>query len=165
VLMYASNESLRRRLQMARWTVAVPQNVAVLEQQLSIRHEIATLLGYPTWAEYHAQPRMAGTAKAVVDFIDRVFTAAGPAAAREYGELLARKQQDVPGAMALNWWDRAYYGELVRRARYGFDSQSLRPYFSYERVQAGVMNVAGALFDVSFRPAPGVPTWHPSVRV
>jgi thimet oligopeptidase len=165
VLMYASNESLRRRLQMERWTVAVPQNVTVLEQQLSIRHEIATVLGYPTWAEYHAQPRMAGTAKAVADFIDRVFTAAGPAAAREYGELLARKRQDVPDATRLNWWDRAYYGELVRRTRYGFDSQSLRPYFSYGRVQAGVMNVAGVLFEVSFRPAPGVPTWHPDVRV
>jgi thimet oligopeptidase len=165
VLMYASNEGLRRRLQMERWSVAVPDNLKALDRQLAIRHEIATLLGYPSWAEYHEQPRMAGTAKAVAEFIDRVFAAATPAAAREYRELLARKQQDVPGASTLNWWDRTYYGELVRRARYDFDSQRLRPYFAYDRVKAGVMNVAGVLFDVSFRPAATVPTWHPSVEV
>jgi len=161
---YARNAGLRKRHMIERLNVAAPENVKVLERILAIRHEIATLLGYPTWAEYHARPRMAGDAKTVAEFIDKVFAASTPAATREYAELLARKKQDVPDATALESWDRTYYSELVRRARYSFDSQSVRPYFSYERVRAGVMDVSSRLFGVTFRPAPSLPTWHPSVE-
>jgi thimet oligopeptidase len=161
---YARNAVLRKRHMMERWNVAAAENVKVLERLLAIRHEIATLLGYPTWAEYHARSRMAGDAKTVTDFIDKVFAASSPAATREYAELLARKKQDVPDATSLESWDRTYYAELVRRARYSFDSQSVRPYFPYERVRAGVMDVSSRLFGVSFRPAPSLPTWHPSVE-
>lgn len=161
---YARNSALRKRHLIERFNVAAPGNVKVLERLLAIRYEIATLLGYPTWAEYHARPRMAGEAKAVADFIDKVFAASSPAATREYAELLARKKQDVPDATSLESWDRTYYAELVRRARYSFDSQSVRPYFPYERVRAGVMDVSSRLFGVTFRPAPGLPTWHPSVE-
>ena len=161
---YARNASLRKRHLIERFNVAAPANVKVLERLVAIRYEIASLLGYPTWAEYHARPRMAGDAKTVADFIDKVFTASTPAATREYAELLSRKKQDVPDATSLESWDRTYYADLVRRARYSFDSQSVRPYFSYERIRAGVMDVSSRLFGVSFKPAPNLPTWHPSVE-
>ena len=161
---YARNAALRKRHLIERFNVAAPANVKVLERLLAIRYEIATLLGYPIWAEYHARSRMAGDAKTVADFIDKVFAASAPAATREYAELLARKKQDVPDATALESWDRTYYADLVRRARYNFDSQSVRPYFPYERVRAGVMDVSSRLFGVTFRPAPGLPTWHTSVE-
>ena len=161
---YARNAALRKRHLIERFNVAAPANVKVLERLVAIRYEIATLLGYPMWAEYHARSRMAGDAKTVADFIDKVFAASAPAATREYAELLARKKQDVPDATALESWDRTYYADLVRRARYNFDSQSVRPYFPYERVRAGVMDVSSRLFGVTFRPAPGLPTWHTSVE-
>jgi thimet oligopeptidase len=161
---YARNAALRKRHLIERFNVAAPANVKVLERLLAIRYEIATLLGYPIWAEYHARSRMAGDAKTVADFIDKVFAASAPAATREYAELLARKKQDVPDATTLESWDRTYYADLVRRARYSFDSQSVRPYFPYERVRAGVMDVSSRLFGVTFRPAPGFPTWHTSVE-
>jgi thimet oligopeptidase len=161
---YARNEGLRKRHLLERWTVAAPQNVKVLERLLAIRHGIATQLGYPTWAEYHARPRMARDEKAVAEFIDKVFAASSAAAALEYAELLARKKQEVPDATTLESWDRTYYAEQVRRARYSFDSQSVRPYFPYDRVRSGVMDVSSRLFGVTFKPAPNLPTWHPSVE-
>jgi thimet oligopeptidase len=161
---YARNADLRKRHMIERWNVAAAENVKALERLLATRHEIATLLGYPMWAEYHARSRMAGDAKTVADFIDKVFAASGPAATREYAELLARKKHDVPDATSLESWDRTYYSELVRRARYSFDSQSVRPYFPYERVRAGVIDVSSRLFGVSFRPASSLPVWHPSVE-
>lgn len=164
VSMYARNADLRQRHLFERQNVAAPENVKVLERLLAIRFEIARLVGYPTWADYHARPRMAGDAKTVADFIDQVFAASGPAATREYVELLARKKQDIPDATALDSWDRIYYTEQVRQARYSFDSQSLRPYFPYERVRDGVMQVSSRLFGITFRLAPGLPTWHPSVE-
>jgi len=165
VLTYAANEELRKRMYIESYSVAYPKNLEVLEHMLAVRSEIAHLLGYPNWASYDMASRMAGDVKTVSAFIDRVVAAAGPKATREANDLLALKQRDVPNA-SLQVWDRAYYGELARRASYNFDSQALRPYLPFDRVLAGVFDVTGRIFGVTFRPVSAVITvWHPSVRV
>ena len=164
VLMYARNEELRRRMLVATYNVAAPENIAVLDRILRVRAEIASLLGYRNWAAYDAQVRMAGDEKAVSAFIDRVVDAARPRAARELAELTRRKQQELPGS-SLNPWDRLYYSELVLRSNYDFDSQALRPYFAFERVLEGALRVTGNIFALTYRRVMDVPVWHPSVRV
>jgi thimet oligopeptidase len=163
VLMYARSAALRERLQRERWRVATPANVQTLSRMIALRHQLAATLGFPNWAEYHAQTRMANSRAAVATFIERVTTAARPAAQREYAGLLHRKQQDDPAATAIYPWDRTYYSELVRRASYNFDSQTVRPYLPYDRVRTGVLDIASRLFDVQFRAAV-LPTWHPDVE-
>jgi thimet oligopeptidase len=171
VLMYAKNGELRRRMLVATYNVAAPENVAVLDRILRARGEIARVLGYRNWAAYDTQVRMAGDEKAVSAFIDRVVEAARPRATRELAELTRRKQQDalalsertrVEGLMA---WDRVYYAEVVRRSSYDFDSQAVRPYFPFDKVLDGVLRVTSTIFGVSYRPVTDVPVWHPSVRV
>jgi thimet oligopeptidase len=164
VLLYAKAEALRRQLQMERWNVAAPANVAVLGRMLTLRYQIASLLGFSSWADYHAQTRMAGSATAISAFLDKANDASRAQATREYSELLTQKQRDTPDATIVNSWDRPYYEEVVRRSSYDFDSQAVRPYFPYERVRAGIMEVAGRLFDMTFRRVPNLPTWDPSVE-
>jgi thimet oligopeptidase len=164
VLTYATKEDVRKRMYIESYTVAYPKNIVVLDRMLVVRGEIARLLGYPNWASYDMASRMAGDVKTVSSFIDRVVAAARPKAAREAAELSALKQRDAPGA-ALQVWDRAYYAEQVRRASYDFDSQSLRPYLAFDRVLAGVFDVTGRIFGMTFHPVSTIPVWHPSVRV
>ena len=164
VLIYARNEDLRRRMLLAAGNVAAPDNIPVLARILRVRHELATLLGYPNWAAYDMASRMSGDVKTVSDFIDRVVAASGPKAQRELEELTRRKQQDFPGS-TLNLWDRQYYSELVRRASYDFDSQAVRPYFPFDRVLQGVLDVTATIFAVRYTPVSDVPVWHPAVRV
>jgi thimet oligopeptidase len=164
VLIYARNEDLRRRMLIAVGNIAAPENVEVLGRILSVRAEIARTLGYPNWAAYDMKTRMAGDVKTVSDFIDHVVAAAGPRAMREVAELTRRKQQDFPGS-TLNLWDRQYYSELVRRSSYAFDSQSVRPYFAFDRVLQGVLHVTGAIFGLTYRQVKDAPVWHPSVQV
>ena len=164
VLIYAENEDLRRRMLLAAGNIAAPENIPVLGTILRVRHELATLLGYPNWAAYDMASRMSGDVKTVSAFIDRVVAASGPKAQRELEDLTRRKQQDVPGS-ALNLWDRQYYSELVRRASYDFDSQAVRPYFPFERVLTGVLDVTGTIFGLTYAPVTNVPVWHPAVRV
>ena len=164
VLMYAKSEDLRRRMLVATYNIAAPENVAVLERILRTRAEIAQLLGHRNWAAYDTAVRMAGDEKAVSAFIDRVVEAARPGATRELSNLVRRKQQEMPGS-TFNPWDRLYYAELVRRADYAFDSQQVRPYFPFDRVLAGVLDVTSTIFGVSYRQVTDVPVWHPSVRV
>ncbi len=164
VLTYATSEELRKRMYIESNNVAYPENVAVLSKMLSVRAEMARLLGYPTWASHDMASRMSGDVKTVSSFIDRVVAAAGRKATREYDELLKMKRQTVPGS-SLNVWDRPYYGEQVRRTSYAFDSQTIRPYFSASRVLQGVLDVTGRIFALTYRPSTGVTVWHPSVRV
>ena len=42
--------------------------------------------------------------------------------------------------------------EQYRRAQFDFDAQSVRPYFPYTEVQAGILATASRLFHVSFKP-------------
>ena len=165
VLTYATREDVRKQMYIESYSVAYPKNIVVLDRMLAVRGEIARLLGYPNWASYDMASRMAGDVRTVSSFIDRVVLAASGKASREAAELLALKQRDVPGATTLQVWDRAYYAELVRRASYDFDSQSLRPYLAFDRVLDGVFDVAGRIFGLAFRRVTNVPVWHPSVRV
>ena len=164
VLMYARNEELRRRMLVATYNVAAPENIAVLDRIVRVRADIARILGYRNWAAYDAEVRMAGDEKAVSAFIDRVVDAARPRATRELAELARVKQQERPGS-SLNPWDRLYYAELVRRSSYDFDSQALRPYFAFDRVFDGALRVTGTIFGLTYQRVTDVPVWHPSVRV
>jgi thimet oligopeptidase len=164
VFSYAKNEDLRKRMYMEYNNRAYPPNIAVLDKMIAKRAELARLVGYSDWASYITADKMVESAKNASAFIDRIVAASGPKAEREYRLLLKRKQQDVPGAPVVNAWESAYYSELVRKASYDFDSQSVRPYFAFDRVKQGLFDVTGRLFGVSYKPVKDVPVWDPSVE-
>jgi thimet oligopeptidase len=163
VLTYARSDALRRRMRIAFDTRAYPRNMAVLDRLIARRAELAHLLGFTSWAEYATADKMVGSAANASAFIDRIAEVSGPAAQADYQRLLDRKRQDDPSATAVNRWESGYLRELVRRSAYGFDSQKVRPYFPYEAVKRGVLDVSSRLFGLTFRRV-SVPVWHPSVE-
>ena len=66
--------------------------------------------------------------------------------------------------MTIDIASRGYWYEQFRRAAFDFDSQSVRPYFPYAQVEAGVLSTAARLFKVEFRPSTA-PAWHSAVSV
>jgi thimet oligopeptidase len=131
---------------------------------LRTRYEIATLLGYASWADYNAADKMIGSGARIGEFIRELDKAARPVAEREVQMLLAEKQKSDPKATSIGVQERAYFQEQVRRSKFDFDSQSVRPYFPYARVEQGILDTAATLFHVTFRREPGVPAWDPSVE-
>ena len=71
---------------------------------------------------------------------------------------------DAKAAADLTQSDSGYWNEQFRRAKYDFDSQSVRPYFAYAEVEAGILKTAARLFHVEFRPATDAPVWDPAVH-
>jgi len=163
VFAYAKNEDLRKRLYMEYNNRAFPKNVEVLDRMIAKRHELAGLIGYSNWADYITADKMSGSAKNAENFIESVAAASGPRGEREYGVLLARKQKDVPGATAVQFWENNFYTEQVRKSEYDFDSQKVRPYFAFDNVQKGVLDITSKIFGVEFRPVKDAVVWHPSV--
>ena len=164
VFTFASHEDLRKRMFMEYTNRGYPKNMDVLDKMIARRAELARLVGFRSWADYITADKMVENATAASDFIDRIVAASGPKADREYAVLLKRKQQDVPGATGINGWERSYYAELVRKASYAFDSQSVRPYFAFDRVRQGLFDVTSKLFGVTYRPVKTVPVWDTSVE-
>jgi thimet oligopeptidase len=164
VLTYAGSDELRRRVRGEFDNRAYPGNLAVLDRMIAKRAELARLIGYASWADYAVADKMVGSAANASAFIDRIAAISSEAAEREYQTLLRRKQQDHPGATAINRWETGYLRELVRRSEYDFDSQKVRPYFPYERVRQGVLDLSARLFGVSFRRMKDAPVWHSSVE-
>jgi thimet oligopeptidase len=164
VFSYAKSDDLRKRMYVEYNNRAYPKNIEVLDKMIAKRAELARLIGYSDWATYITADKMVESAKNASAFIDRVVAASGPKADREYQTLLNRKRQDVPGATVVNAWERAYYSELVRKASYDFDSQSVRPYYPFDRVKQGVLDVTSKLFGVTYRQVKDAPVWDASVE-
>jgi thimet oligopeptidase len=158
VMTFARSHELRKRMFLAYNTRAYPQNRQVLLDLLAIRKEIAQLLGFPNWADLATADQMMESASNMQTFLDELDHASRGGAEKEYTMLL-----EFSGQQRIDSASRGYWLEQYRRSAFDFDSQAVRPYFPYDRVQQGVLSTAARLFQVEFRPAPDAETWHPDV--
>jgi thimet oligopeptidase len=163
VFSYAKNEDVRRRMYMEYNNRAFPNNMAVLDSLIQKRDRLAHLLGFSSWADFITADKMVGSARNASEFIDKIVEASGERAEADYQQLLARKKKDDPNATGLVAWETGYYSELVRRSDYDFNAQNMRPYFAYERVQQGILDLTGQMFNVTYRKVKDAPVWHESV--
>ena len=161
---FAKSPELRQRLFVTFNTRAYPKNRDVLQDMMKTRYEIATLLGYSSWADYNAADKMIRTGAKIGDFIEKVDAANRPIAQREFAMLLAEKQKTDPGASTITDYENGYLSEILRRSQFDFDSQTVRPYFPYDRVKKGVLDTAATLFHVTFRQEENAVAWDPSVE-
>lgn len=161
---FAKSAEFRRRLFQAFNSRAYPKNDDVLKNMMQTRYEIASLLGYNSWADYNAADKMIVKGDAIPGFIEKIDTAARPVAVKELAMLLDEKKRSDPTAHDLADYEIPYLSEQVRRAKFDFDSQSVRPYLPYEKVKQGILDTAATLFQLSFRQEKNVPAWDPSVE-
>ena len=165
VLNFAGNANLRLRMFLAYHGRAYPQNEKVLRDLLTAREELAHALGYKTFADLDTADQMIGSAANAQKLIEQVNAASHPIAQREYDELLAFAQQRQPGLHSISLADSLYWMEQYRRSKFNFDAQSVRPYFPYQEVQAGILQTASRFFRVSFKQVRSTAVWDPSVDV
>lgn len=164
VMNYARNSAVRERFWKLYGNRAYPANIATLDRILARRYEMARLLGYANWADYITANKMIGNGQNAEEFIERIAAAAGPRAKRDYDEMLARKRRDEPGATEVRSWDSSYLSERIRAEQYSVDSQEVRPYFQYDNVKKGVLNISAKLFGIRFERIADAKVWHPDVE-
>jgi len=162
VMTFAASPALRERMFLAYHTRAYPANKVVLEQLLTTRQEIATILGFRSWADLATADQMMESAANVRTFLKRLDDASREGAQREHAMILNFARGRQPDLGEIDITSRGYWYEQYRRAEFDFDSQSVRPYFPYQQVEAGILATAARLFRVEFRPSK-VPGWDPAV--
>ena len=164
VMTFASSAALRERMFFAYNTRAYPVNQQILLDLLATRQEIASVLGFRSWADLATADQMMGSAANVRTFLAKLNEASLDGARREHELILGFARQRQAGLTAIDITSRGYWYEQFRRSAFDFDSQSVRPYFPYEQVEAGVLATAARLFKIEFRRS-DASAWHPSVSV
>ena len=164
LMTYARDADVRRRMSEVYDNRAWPANEAVLRQLLEKRHELATTLGYDSWARLVTEDKMIQTPEKAQAFIDEIAVASEVAADRDYNRLLGRLKKIDPKATAVPRYSSAYLGQLIRKEEYDVDPQAVRQYFAFDNVQTGIFQLTEDLFGVDIRPWVGAPVWHESVE-
>ena len=164
VMTFAGSAALRERMFLAYNTRAYPENRQLLLDLLATRQEIASVLGFRSWADLATADQMMGSAANVRKFLAKLDEASREGARLEHSEVLEFARERQADLAAIDITSRGYWYEQFRRTKYDFDSQSVRPYFPYAQVEAGVLETAAQLFKVEFRPSQA-PAWDPSVSV
>ena len=164
VMTFASSAGLRERMFLAYNTRAYPANQQILLDLLATRQEIATVLGFRSWADLATADQMMESAANVRTFLAKLDEASLDGARREHELIMSFARTRQPGLEAIDITSRAYWYEQFRRSAFDFDSQSVRPYFPYAQVEAGVLETAARLFKIEFRRSDSA-GWHTDVAV
>ncbi|MEY2880388.1 MAG: hypothetical protein RLZZ15_2768 [Verrucomicrobiota bacterium] len=169
-LTYLEDDALRREM----WTAAAAlgaqaphDNTSLVGRILALRAEKAALLGRAHFADSVLERRMARTGARALAFVEDFRTRCAGAFARECRELEAFKARHTGAPAApLAPWEISFWAERLRRDRYAFDEELLRPYFPMDRVITGMFELVGKIFSLRVTPraADEVATWHPDVK-
>ena len=168
IMTYADDRDLREELYKAYTTRASDQsehsefdNTSVMEEILSLRHEMAQLLGFSHYAEFSLASKMAPNVEAVNQFLIELAEHARAPATQEIAELHAIASQD--GVSDLQPWDTGYYSEKLKVQQFNLSQESLKPYFPEPKILQGLFSIVNRLYGINIveRKAP---VWHPDAR-
>ncbi|MGO2342502.1 MAG: oligopeptidase A, partial [Vibrio litoralis] len=171
VMTYCDNQALRQEMYEAFVTRASDRgpnagkwdNTEVMAEELKLRHEIARLLGFSSYAEKSLATKMAETPAQVLEFLNNLATKAKPQGEREVEELRQFAEQEC-GVTELNLWDIAYYSEKQKQKLFQISDEELRPYFPESKAVSGLFEVLNRVFGMTVTEKTGVDVWHESVR-
>lgn len=137
-----------------------------LTRIMKLRAGRARLLGYENHAAYILGAQTAGTTAAVNELLNKLAPAAVANAKREAADLQAMIEAEGDD-FQLASWDWNYYTEKVRKARFDFDADQLKPYLELDNVlENGVFFAAEMVFGLTFRERTGeFPVYQEDVRV
>ncbi|QDH79778.1 M3 family metallopeptidase [Echinicola soli] len=163
---YADNRELRKELFLAYNTKSCKgddlDNQQIVKEILELKNQRVNLLGYPRYADFVLEERMAKSAPEVTSFLNDMLEKARPKAEEELKELteFAKKQG---GPEVLQKWDFGYYSEKLKKAKFEVDDELTKPYFELENTIQGVFKTAAKLYDLEFVKNESIPVYQEEV--
>ena len=167
VMSFAERRELRAEVHKAWSTRASDQgpnagqfdNSERIDETLALRHEMAQLLGFDSYAEFSLATKMANETGQVLGFLQDLADKAKPFAEQEVATLKAFARDQ--GQPELAAWDYGYYSERLKEQTFEIDQEALRPWFPLPKVLQGLFAVTGELFDFTVSQVESADLWHP----
>lgn len=167
---YAESDQLREKIWHASARLASDgdfSNWGLIREILQLRSEKAALLGRADFADMVLERRMARTGKTALDFVKGLREKFAAPFEMEWAALCdfaAESGWLENGKMVP--WRTAYVSEKLRRKKYDFDPEELRPYFPMNEVKEGMFKICESLFGLKVKKSGRENlAWHPSVEL
>ncbi len=152
VMQNARKEATRKKLKLARYTLAKETNSALLQQIVELRDTIARKLGYATWADYKTEPKMAKTGETAMTFVRQLKDGLQPKFQAELEQFRQLKVRDTGDQNAqIRLWDWRYYSNQLKKEKYTVDTEQLRVYFPYGKVLQGMFDIYEHCFGLKIQ--------------
>ena len=165
---YSSRRDLREKLYKlynTRNTAGEFSNMENVRDIVNTRLEIAKLMGYKSFADYHLQHTMAGNPTNVYNLLNQLKDAYMPAMKKEVKEIADFASKVEGKKMELKPWDYSYYFNKLKDSKFSINDELLRPYFEINNVIKGVFGLASRLYDIDFVENFDAQVFNPEVRV
>lgn len=165
---YADNRSLREQL----WKAYNSRgnrgnendNNEIIREMTFLRYQQAQMLGYRTYSDFVLSDRMAQSTENLNDFMKQLIEASFPMAKSDL--IAVQRYAAAQGAeMPLQRWDFSYYSEKLKKEKYDFDAELLRPYFQLSKVRQGIFDLYNKLYGLTFVENNTIEKYHPDVTV
>ncbi|MBM0659384.1 M3 family metallopeptidase [Capnocytophaga genosp. AHN8471] len=163
VMKYADNRDLRQKLFTDYHSRCAGESAYNNEDNVlriaQLRQTRASLLGYPNYATFALEERMAETPEKVIAFLNEQLAKDKPQAIKGLEEL-----KTFSGLTDFQQWDFAYYAEKLKQERYQIDDSLLKPYLALDKAVEGMFAVAHKLYGLHFTLTDEVEKYHPEVQ-
>ena len=163
VMKYADNRDLRQKLFTDYHSRCAGESAYNNETNVlhiaQLRQARASLLGYPNYATFALEERMAETPEKVIAFLNEQLAKDKPQAIKELEEL-----KTFSGLTDFQQWDFAYYAEKLKQEHYQIDDSLLKPYLALDKAVEGMFAVAHKLYGLHFTLTDEVEKYHPEVQ-
>lgn len=171
VMTYSENRELREECYRAFVTRASDQgpfageydNGPLMDEIVALRHELAQLLGFDSYAHKSLATKMAQSPEQVLEFLNELASRSKEQGKTELAELTGFAEQEF-GATDLSPWDLSFYAEKLKHHRYEISQELLRPYFPEDKVLSGLFYTVNRLFGLKITELKEFDSWHKDVR-
>ena len=166
-LQFADNRNLREQMYKAYYNRGDNNNEYdnknLINEMCKLRVQKAKLFGFDNYADYVLAVNMAQDSKTVDKFLIDIFNPAQQLAKKELAEMQAIADKEGAG-IKLEGWDWWYYAEKLRKAKYDFDENYIKPYLTVDNVRDGMFMAANKLYGVNFVKNETLPVYYPGVE-
>lgn len=170
LMTYAENRDLREEMYRAYLTRASEQasdkqwdNSSVIEKILTLRKEMASLLGFDNFSDLSLERKMAESSEQVMSFLTQLGEKSKALALQEKAQL-AKFAREKYGYDSIEAWDVLFLSESLKQQKFEVEEEKIRAYFPLPRVLDGLFEITKRLFDVDVSEHQDAKTPHPDTK-
>jgi oligopeptidase A len=133
-------------------------NKAIMDEILTLRQEMADILGFENYAQLSIESKMVESVDQILEFLANLVQKSRSQALAEFNELAKFAE------IELRPWDLGFYSEQLKTKKFGFKKSDLTPYFPEQKVLEGLFSTIESLYKVKVQQI-DEPSYHNDVRV
>lgn len=139
-------------------------NNKIINEILKLRAQRSKIMGYSSYAHWQLSDKMAKDPQKAMKLMKQVWKPALKQVKKDV-QAMQKIVDKEKGGFKIQPWDYRYYAEKLRKERYDFDMDSVKPYLQLPNIQKAMFWMAQQLYGFEFTKIDNVPVYQEDVTV